>query len=825
MRRSGLLTIIFLAGFGLLLFWPVLLAGQVFFWHDVAVAYMPLRKLAQDAVQQGHLPLWTMQLGCGFPLLAEGQCATFYPLHVIGYLGLPYYYTYSLMVYLHCLLGAIFAALLGRTLGQGWAGSALAGLVYGFSGYFVSKVLFITVLETGAWLPLILYLVIAGLDSGDWRYFLGGAAALCLSIFGGHPQTVFYEILAVLALLVAHLISANRQTARQRLGRTVAAAVLVLGLGAGLAALQLMPTAALAEFAARRAEVNAGDLRSLGMSAHNLAYYVHPTIFGSYAENNYFGHDHYYEVCGYAGGLTLILAVLALFTARAHPRYHWYFVFLVIFGLFMALAKYNPLYELLPSVPGFNFFRAPGRYVLLTTLGLAMLAGGGLQSLAGTDRRRQARRLGQLCLVVLILACAAMIGLNTNLLRAKALPVLHRQIAASYPDAGAHYDEIAEKAEDKYDFFVERLSLFDPNWRALVLGIALVGIAAGLLYRGVFAYGWGAAACLFVLSWQLLTFGLPYNGTAPASFYTEPPQTAKLIHADTNPGRQYTDRRLHRVDFALPDYPGWIDGDVEPYVEARERLRANSAVLYDVLALEASYALLPSRQYELFEKYIPDGLAGKPGGAARPIQLLQMLNVCYLISLPGLEWPQTEVFHTGAGFTVYRINPSMSRAWIANGIAQCANEDEAREVIVSAGFLPQEHTAVEAMALDFVAPSSEYKINASVEHDGMSVVTYIPSADDSEAVESAPQCLLVLSMAYHPNLVARVDGNVAPIYRTNYVLCGVPVPAGEHTVTVRYESKPLRSGLTISLLSALFALVLLAAMSRRKRKRGAADGT
>ncbi len=824
MRRRGLLTIIFLAGFGLLLFWPVLLTGQVFFWHDVAVAYMPLRKLAQDAVQQGHLPLWTMQLGCGFPLLAEGQCATFYPLHIIGYLGLPYYHAYSLMVYLHCLMGAIFAALLGRKLGLGWAAAALAGLVYGFSGYFVSKVLFITVLESGAWLPLILYLIIAGLDSGDGRYFLGGAAALCLSILAGHPQIVFYEILAILALLVAHLISRGGQATRQRLSRTVAAAVLVLGFGAGLAALQLVPTATLAKFADRRAEVTPTDLRSLGMSAHNLAYYVHPTIFGSYAENNYFGHDHYYEVCGYAGGLTLILAALALFSARAPPRYRWYFVFLVAFGLFMALAKYNPLYELLPAVPGFNLFRAPGRYVLLTTLGLAMLAGGGLQSLAGTDRRRQARRLGQLCLVVLILACAAMIALNTNLLRSRALPVLHRQIAATYPDAAAHYDEILQKAEDKYTFFVERLSLFDPDWRALVLGIALVGIAAGLLYRGVFTYSGMAGACLFALSWQLLAFGLLHNATAPASFYTDPPQMAQLIGADAEPGRQYTDPRLYSLDFTPPDYGGWVTGDVRPYVKAREILRPNSAVLYDIDALEGNYGLLPRRQYEVFEEYIPDGLAGKPGGAARPIQLLQMLNVCYLISLPGLEWPETEVFHTGAGFTVYRINLSMSRAWLAKGISQCANEDEARGVIVSPGFLPQERTAVEAVALDFVVPSSEYKITASIEDDGMSVATYIPAADESEGAESAPQCLLVLSMAYHPNLVARVDGEIAPIYRTNYVLCGVPVPSGSHTVTVRYESKPLQRGLAISLLSALFALVLLAAMSRRNRKRGAADG-
>ncbi|GAI55105.1 unnamed protein product, partial [marine sediment metagenome] len=54
---------------------------------------------------------------------------------------------------------------------------------------------------------------------------------------------------------------------------------------------------------------------------------------------------------------------------------------------------------------------------------------------------------------------------------------------------------------------------------------------------------------------------------------------------------------------------------------------------------------------------------------------------------------------------------------------------------------------------------------------------------------------------------------------TNYVLCGVPVPPGEHTVTVRYESQPLRWGLVISLISVLVLLVLLVTTTRRKRRQ------
>ncbi len=825
MRRGGLLTILVLVGFGLLLFWQVLLSGQVFFWHDVSVAYMPLRKLAQEAIRQGHLPLWTMKLGCGFPLLAEGQCATFYPLHISAYLGLPYYYTYSLMVYLHCLMAAVFAALLGRKLNLGWPAAAFCGLVYGFSGYFVSKVLFITVLESGAWLPLILYFIICGLDSADYRYFLGAALALSLSILGGHPQIVFYELLAVAILLIAYLLRSRAGMVRKRLVRLSVAAVVIVGLGAGLAAVQLVPTAGLARFAQRHAQRTPEDLRALGMTARNLAYYIHPTILGSYAENNYFGHDHYYEVCGYAGGLTLLLSLLALFSRPPTCRYRGYFVFLIFFGLFMALAKYNPLYEALAAVPGFNYFRAPGRYLLLTTLGLAVLGGAGLQSLAGAHSTQQARKLVALCLAGLVVGGLVMLGLRLG--QAQARQGMARLVQRDAASADISQAEIKQKTGEKYRFFVERLSLNNSDWRALLVGTAAVAVAAGLLAMGIVDYRVVAAVCIAALGWQLLAFGMPHNGTTPASYFTDPPQTAKIINADPNPGRQYTDPRLDSLDFTSLDYQGWISGNSEPYLPSREILYANSAVLYDVAAVDGWYGLLPRRQYEITRQFIPEGFVDTAKPATGPLQLLRMLSTEYLISVPNLASPELEVVSSWPQFVLYRLREPMPLAWLAHprGISHCKTPRAARNTILSPQFRPEGVTAVEDTSRQFGSfRLVEVQVEATVQEQGMSVETNIPNIyGPATGNGHKPEALLVLSMAYNPNLVARVDGKLVPICRTNYVLCGVPVPQGKHTVTVRYQSKPLQQGLIISLVSTLIALVLLVSMNRRKRKRDAAN--
>jgi uncharacterized membrane protein YfhO len=60
---------------------------------------------------------------------------------------------------------------------------------------------------------------------------------------------------------------------------------------------------------------------------------------------------------------------------------------------------------------------------------------------------------------------------------------------------------------------------------------------------------------------------------------------------------------------------------------------------------------------------------------------------------------------------------------------------------------------------------------------------------------------------HYPGWVAEVDGREAPVERVDYLLRGVRVPAGVHTVEFRYEPLSWTVGWVVSLL----ALVLLAA--------------
>jgi hypothetical protein len=87
---------------------------------------------------------------------------------------------------------------------------------------------------------------------------------------------------------------------------------------------------------------------------------------------------------------------------------------------------------------------------------------------------------------------------------------------------------------------------------------------------------------------------------------------------------------------------------------------------------------------------------------------------------------------------------------------------------------------------------------------------------------SSAASLLVLSEIYYPAWHAYVDGAATPIFAADGALRGVPVPAGEHTVELRFESLALSLGLAISALAcvgllAVATLICMASVRAHRR--------
>jgi hypothetical protein len=75
--------------------------------------------------------------------------------------------------------------------------------------------------------------------------------------------------------------------------------------------------------------------------------------------------------------------------------------------------------------------------------------------------------------------------------------------------------------------------------------------------------------------------------------------------------------------------------------------------------------------------------------------------------------------------------------------------------------------------------------------------------------------LLVLSEVYYPGWQARLDGRPVPLGSGDYVLRVAPVPAGEHTLELRFRSRTFLLGLGVSLVSLGAVILALRGAGRR----------
>ena len=77
------------------------------------------------------------------------------------------------------------------------------------------------------------------------------------------------------------------------------------------------------------------------------------------------------------------------------------------------------------------------------------------------------------------------------------------------------------------------------------------------------------------------------------------------------------------------------------------------------------------------------------------------------------------------------------------------------------------------------------------------------------AARAGGPALLVVSDVDYPGWRASVDGRAAPILRANYVLRAIPIPAGDHTVTLTFFPTTFAAGAAVSLISVLAVALFL----------------
>jgi hypothetical protein len=922
-RWHGLFAALVVVVFVLALYYPLLFTNRVLATGDILLYFYPYRDFAAVAMREGRIPLWNPYLFLGVPFLANPQAGVLYPLHwPLSWLPVTKQVYWSAAI--HTWLLGFGGYLLVRRWGLSLGAGLISGLVLAGSGFYGGLLGHLNQMNGAAWLPW------GALILTGWpfpsavppagvrmrRFFfphplsvLAFALVVALMLLAGHTQTAYINLfgLGVWALWQAF---PRREAGRYRWSGAQLAPILILVtgslLGVLLSAAQLMPTLELSRLGLRGGGLTYADATSFSLKPLHLPWTLLPS-YGLVNLESVFATPAYSEFVAYIGLAGLLLAVVGAWQGRGAPR--TFGLLFTALGLLLALGRWNPLYFLLYLVvPGFDLFRTPARWMMLYTIGMAVLAGlGGAWGIEEILRRL--RRLGSFDgatatnapilpnLFPLILVLLIAVDL---LLAARALP--HTQPTAPQAvydvrTAPAHLltdpvrSEVGPAAMGR--FLGMSTITYDPgdmgDWQRilrqeppvqlseaafadLIIALKVQELLAPnlpLLWRIPAVDGFDGGVLPLQRYNEFLTLFIPPAELVPDGRLREQVRSVPATRLLNLVNGQYLitdkvrdlwfegvfyDRQIGAhlrpvLDTVVVDVPqpfeathldliAYVDGDPAALVRLADQ---NQAVAEVVIAGDGNPTRFTLSAGGESGADLADGALESPlalaGGAtvayrdveggrqeyrvrlalpapASPSQIIvgrldtPFDVVVQAITLfderTGMFTPllpsdrgNFRLVHSG-DVKIYENLDLLPRAYLVHQVLSVESAANALTALQDGQADPATAAVVEGLAAFTTEPASPASAT---------LVTYEPERVEIRT-NSDTDALLVLSDTAFPGWQATVDGAAAPIYPTNYLMRGVVVPPGEHTVVFVYRPTSWQRGLWISGGGVVFALGL-----------------
>ena len=758
------------------------LATAAFFWQQLSgVAYTPadggdlasflypIYAFAQRSLHAGHLPLWNPHLYLGAPHVADVQAGWLYPPTLLTLLLTPtltyrhlellsiahfFWAGAGMFFLLRSLLTSPGAASEQAPAGLAWWAALAGSLAFMFSDPLLTHFGNYNLLAAASWLPWVLWAFRAQSTQVDFapvaatfsrpasRPLLTG---LCLGLaaLAGHPQTVLIITLALVALALLEIYftpSPRRTPALALTGRLL----ITLALAFLLAAPVLLPAALHTPFT-QRAAFSYGQASQFSLSPSQWIGLVVPAFFGRGPQLHWGPWDRV-EV-GYLGILPLALALLAVLL---HPdRRVWRWLALVGVGMALALGFYSLPHGWLTLLPGFAQMRAPARFLLLTDLGLAVLAAFGLRGLlspwdpaAGQAVARVWRLLKG--------AAAAVLAIG--------LPLIYLALLLT---------------QDREQTVFIRVA------------VAAIGIAtlAGLLLAVLALFharraNWARPTTLAGLACLLILLDLGSPGATldsspkdPTAAYQQPELLAFLAQ---QPGVWRLDARTDIEQLWLPN-------------------TALVAGLEDTWGIVNPLALADVTRYW-------EGI----GPAGRSSPLYDFLNAEFLVARKDvtLDWGKFEKVFDGSSsrpgespseLAIFRNRRALPRAIISQEAIVVSDQEAAWQAIHRADFDPARQVVVVGG-------------DALAGRPGAATAATVANGLDVQVRTSGP-AYLVLSQPFYPGWEATDQaGRRLTIRRANFAFQAVAIAADTTAVFLRFRPPAWRWGLALSAVGVVIGL-------------------
>jgi hypothetical protein len=368
---------------------------------DLVSFLFPTYRFAASQLQQGVLPLWNPHLYGGAPFISDIQAGFLYPPNLLLFLIQPDF-GYRAMQWLA--IGHIYWAGLGvyvllRTLPLNDGrpvmrpAALLGALAFQLSDPLLIHLGNLNLIAVLSWLPWVLAAYHVGLARRNLRWTVLAALLFTVANYAGHAQSTLYIGLAIGIYTLVWWVQgigdwrleigppAQRGSFIKSLISNPQYPVLVLILTGLLTAPILLPALELTQYT-ERSDFTYQDTVGFSLAPTQALGILTPGFFG-HGPALHWGLWQRVET-PYAGVATVILALAGLVLVDARRRRHlWPWLALAVIGLITALGIYAIFHGWLTLlIPGFDQLRAPARALILWTLGLAVLAAAGLDSLA-----------------------------------------------------------------------------------------------------------------------------------------------------------------------------------------------------------------------------------------------------------------------------------------------------------------------------------------------------------------------------------------------------------------------------------------------------------
>ncbi len=223
------------------------------------------------------------------------------------------------------------------------------------------------------------------------------------------------------------------------------------------------------------------------------------------------------------------------------------------------------------------------------------------------------------------------------------------------------------------------------------------------------------------------------------------------------------------------------DKSIYRVADFTKNMMADGATSYFHKSIGGYHAAKPRRYQELYDFHIVNN----------NIEVLNMLNTKYLI------------FEDGTKRDAVQLNPEANgNAWFVNTlkIVNTANEEikaldslkTKNEAVINSKFITSD------FSMSFSQDST-----ASIQ-----LISYKANELMYESNSTVNQFAVFSEMYYKDGWNAYVDGKLTPHYQVNYVLRGMEISEGKHTIEFKFEPTVITKGNTITLISYVLLLLI-----------------